>query len=114
MKVSTKLFKVVGNMSGIESTVKAFRLDKKPLRTIKVDDNRATNPVYHLTEEEYQEWFKEYYGNQFGGFIPPACCDICGKEMDTKIGSTLITHNIGSDWLEPRYCVCENCNNRMK
>jgi len=114
MKIETKLIKVCGSMSGIKSTIKVFKLDKKPVRTIKIDDDKATNPFYHLSEVEYQEWFKSYYGNQFGGFIPAACCDLCGKNMNTTLGSILITHDVGNEWLEPRYCICKSCNERIK
>ncbi|MFH1416602.1 MAG: hypothetical protein ABIH89_11020, partial [Elusimicrobiota bacterium] len=84
MKIKTKNFKVRGACSGIESTIKTFKLDLPRLTSSK----RPEESIYILTEEQYRQFFLEYYGrSQFASI-----CDFCNGGNFEKTG--LLVHDI--------------------
>ena len=108
MQIRMSSVKVVGNISGIESTIKVFKIKGKTKTKIK-EGSGEDNYVFKLTEREYLQFFLKYYEQ----FPTATLCDLCNKDMQDEKNTYLIVNDVGNSWLEPRYAICENCNRKI-
>jgi hypothetical protein len=108
MKVLINGAKVSGNITGVVSEIKVFRIEDMKKSKCK-DVGNGKNYVFEMTDAEYSEWFRAYYGYE----VPCSICDFCNADMTQDEKTFLVVHDIGNAWLEPRYGICSKCRNKI-